>query len=117
VRYLILDSMGNAVDAFRTRVAAQATLRAIVEEEPEAADALVLLAYDDQGQPVGEAVTYDDLPPPVRVRSVWTFTSTSSGLRRTGRKVVRSSAPEYVSCRPPADLPVVVPPQSTLVPN
>lgn len=107
MRYLILDNSGNAVDAFRTRVAAEATLRAIVEAEPDAADALCVLAYNDQGRPAGEATTYDDLPPAFRVRSAWTY-STTSGLLRAARKAIRSSTPEYVQGVPfTEDRPVI----------
>lgn len=96
MRYLILDSMGNAVDAFRTRVAAHATLRAIVDEEPDAADALVILAYDDAGRPAGEPITFDDLPPAVRVTwSSWA-SCPSSGLGRSARNLIRSEAPDHV---------------------
>ena len=90
MRYLILDNMGNAVDAFRTRVAAEATLRAIVADEPDAADVLCVLAYNDDGRPVGDAKMYDDLPPAARVvRSAWTF-STTSGLLRDARRAIRA---------------------------
>jgi hypothetical protein len=117
MRYLILDSMGNAVDAFRSHVAARATLRAIVEQEPDAADALVILAYDDQGHPVGKPTVFDDLPPAVRMESPWTFI-TSSGLRRRARRVIHSTGPDYVhgASAASAESPMVRS-QGTPVPN
>jgi hypothetical protein len=63
MKYLILDSTGSAVNEYADEVAAHVGLRNLVAEEPEAADHLALLAYGDDGQPVGGAVTFDDLPP------------------------------------------------------
>lgn len=63
VDYLILDSAGNAVACFEDEVKARATVHAIVAVEPEAADSLVLLAYDEDGLPVGNAVRAVDVPP------------------------------------------------------
>jgi hypothetical protein len=68
MEYVILDSAGNAVASFHDDATARATLYAIVEVEPDAADHLVLLAYDDEGMPVGEAKMYVDVPPAVDVR-------------------------------------------------
>jgi hypothetical protein len=68
MEYMILDSAGNAVASFDDETTARATLYAIVEVEPEAADHLVLLTYDDDGMPVGDAKTYVDVPPAVEVR-------------------------------------------------
>jgi hypothetical protein len=61
--YMILDSAGNAVASFDNDATARATMHAIVAIEPEAADHLVLLAYDDEGMPVGEARTFVDVAP------------------------------------------------------
>ena len=88
-------------------MAAEATLRAIVKDEPGAADALCVLAYSDEGRPVGEAATYDDLPPAFRVRSAWTY-STTSGHFRAARKAIRSSAPVYVHGVPSTEEPPIV---------
>jgi hypothetical protein len=63
--YMILDSTGSAVASFDDETAARATMRAIVQYEPEAAEHVVMIAYDDDGTPVNDAVTYDDLPPAV----------------------------------------------------
>jgi hypothetical protein len=60
--YMILDSRGDAVAAFDDETAARATLRAIAQVEPDGARDLVMLAYDDAGVTVGDALTVDDLP-------------------------------------------------------
>jgi len=54
--YSIFDSTGNLVDAFDDRDAAIAALTKIVRAEPNAADAVLLVAQDDEGNMVGEAI-------------------------------------------------------------
>lgn len=61
--YMILDSSGNAIASYTDAVSARAALRSIVEQEPEAADHVLLIAYNEQGEPVGEAMMVSDLPP------------------------------------------------------
>jgi hypothetical protein len=66
--YTILDSAGNALASFADdELAARATLHAMVAVEPEAADHVALLAYGDDGMPIGEAMTVYDIPPAVIV--------------------------------------------------
>jgi hypothetical protein len=60
--YMILDSTGSAINAFDDALSARAALRAIVAEDADAAEHLFLLAYDDGGNVVGDAVTFADLP-------------------------------------------------------
>jgi hypothetical protein len=67
VEFMIFDRSGSAVASFSDELLARATAHAIVAVEPEAADDLVLLAYDDDGMPAGEPVSYWEIPPPVRV--------------------------------------------------
>jgi hypothetical protein len=66
--YMILDSTGSAVASFDDETAARATLRAICQYEPDAVDHVVMIAYDDDGMPVDEAITFDDLPPAVIIQ-------------------------------------------------
>lgn len=66
--YSILDSTGSAIAAFTDEVSARATLRAIVESEPEAAEHLIIVVYDDAGMPVGDPILFEDLPPSVTVQ-------------------------------------------------
>ena len=59
--FLILDSTANLVDSFDREDEAHAPLEEIVREDPDEADEYALLTYDDQGQPVGEAIVGSDL--------------------------------------------------------
>lgn len=59
--WMLLDGTGNAIDTYDDEVAAHAALRALVEAEPAARDEVVLLAYDGEGMPVGDAITFEDL--------------------------------------------------------
>lgn len=67
--YMILDTAGNALASFDDEVAAHATIHAMVAVEPEAAEHVVLLAYSDDGMPVGEALSVWDVPLPVTVEA------------------------------------------------
>jgi len=66
MKWMLLDELGNAFSSFDDEVSAHAAFRSLAADEPEAADRALLLAYNDDGRPSGEAVTFDDLP-------VWTF--------------------------------------------
>jgi hypothetical protein len=65
--YMIIDSAGNTLASFEDELDARAALHAMVAVEPEAAEHVVLLAYNEEGMPVGEAVAAFDCPPPVTV--------------------------------------------------
>jgi hypothetical protein len=67
MQFTILDSRGNVVASYDDDLTARAVFHAIVAVEPEAADHLALLTYDDEGMPVGEARTIVDVAPPVEV--------------------------------------------------
>jgi hypothetical protein len=60
--YMILDSTGSAINSYTDEVAAHVAMRVIVEDDPNAAGHLLLLAYDDEGNVVGNAVAVEDLP-------------------------------------------------------
>lgn len=60
--WMLMDEMANAIAAYDDKVAAHAGLRAVVADDVDARDSLLLLEYDDEGNPVGEAVAFDDLP-------------------------------------------------------
>ncbi|MEX2197080.1 MAG: hypothetical protein WD844_17545 [Thermoleophilaceae bacterium] len=57
MHYVLMDSTGNLIDSYDREEEAHAALNRIVHEEPEAADHVALLTYDDEGNPVGQAVT------------------------------------------------------------
>ena len=67
MEYMILDSAGNALASFEDEASARATLHAMAMVEPDAADEIALLAYDEEGMPVGEALFAWDLSPAVTV--------------------------------------------------
>jgi hypothetical protein len=93
--YMILDSAGNALASFEDELTARATLHAIAAVDPEAREQVVLLAYDDDGMPVGDAVTVIDCDPPVSVEpSSFVFgLSTSALIRRVSSSQKRYVAP------------------------
>jgi len=70
----------------------------MVQVEPEAAEHLVLLAYDDDGLAVGEAQTVYDVPLPVTVQpSPFVLNrSVSISVIRHVSKAQRHYAPGYV---------------------
>lgn len=63
MNYMILDSAGNAVEAFDTEREARAALIAFVREDAEAGQHLAILAFDEEGEAFGEPVTVGDLIP------------------------------------------------------
>jgi len=60
--WMMLDETGNAIGAYDDDVSAHVALRSLAEAEPDAADRVLLVQYDDAGHPVGDAVTIEDLP-------------------------------------------------------
>ena len=62
--YMLFDSKSaNALGSYGDVIDARVALRECVDADPSAADDLVLIGYDDAGTPVGDAVTFADLPP------------------------------------------------------
>ena len=61
--FMIFDSAGNAVEAFTDEQVAIKALRSLVLEDPEASRHLALLAFDEEGNAVGEAVVAADVAP------------------------------------------------------
>jgi hypothetical protein len=59
----IFDSAGNALSWYDDEQAARAGLDRMVEGVPDAAENLVIFQFDDQGDPVGDAI----LPPRTKV--------------------------------------------------
>jgi hypothetical protein len=98
--YMILDSAGNALASFDDELEARATLHSIVAVDPDAADEVVLLAYNDEGIPVGEALAAFDCPPPVVVEPSLFIAArfTEAFVRRVSkdqRRYVDSSGPAW----------------------
>jgi hypothetical protein len=63
MNWMLLDDAGNAFGTYDDEISAFVALRSlVVDEGSEVADHVLLLAYDEAGQPVGEALTFGDLP-------------------------------------------------------
>jgi hypothetical protein len=54
--YAIFDSSANLVASYDDQETARQALIAIVQREPEAAEDVALLAFDDRGRAVGDAL-------------------------------------------------------------
>jgi hypothetical protein len=59
--FVILDSTANLVESFDVEAEAREALEAIVQQEPESSDEYAILKYDDNGNPVGQAITGSQL--------------------------------------------------------
>jgi hypothetical protein len=99
--YMLLDSVGNAINAFGDELEARAALRAIAEAQPDAADHVLLLAYDEDGHPIGEALTVHELPEMTTdvAPSAWTLAgalTTGVETQATNRRVDSSVAVHVV---------------------
>jgi hypothetical protein len=70
MRYMIYDDEGNALGAFRSRIAAESNLRRIAGLDPARAAELVLTSYRSDGSLAG-ARTIHDVPAPVRLDDTW----------------------------------------------
>ena len=55
--FVIYDSTANLVDSFRSEPEARRALEVIVRQDPGAAGDYAMLQTDDEGYPVGEALT------------------------------------------------------------
>ena len=59
--WVLYDGAGRRYGSFETETEAHRTLQVTADERPDVADELVLLAYDDGGQQVGEGVMLEDI--------------------------------------------------------
>ena len=57
MHYALFDSTGNLIESFTDEDEARLALDAIALENPDAADEIAVLAYDDRGRPVGRAIS------------------------------------------------------------
>jgi hypothetical protein len=89
--FAISDSEGNTVESFHEEAEAERALLAMVDECPADADELLLLAYEDDGTPAGDARLASDL----RI-AVWTVqTTVSFGWLEAGTDSVRPGRVVY----------------------
>lgn len=61
MQYLMTDSEGNVLDTFTNEVAARSALRAVVSNAPSAIDEVLLVPYNDDGTPAGDAMMFRDI--------------------------------------------------------
>src|SRR5262249_7545020 len=60
MNFVMYSSSGNMLEAYDTADEARAALNALVHDEPEAFGEVAVVAYDDEGEPTGEAILPDD---------------------------------------------------------
>ena len=60
-QYVILDSTANLGDSFDRETEARHALEEIVQQDPQSADEYALIAYDDEGHPIGDALVGSEL--------------------------------------------------------
>lgn len=63
--FVILDCTANLVESFDQESEARDALETIVQQDPDSAEEYAILKYDDNGNPVGQAVTGAQLNTPV----------------------------------------------------
>lgn len=63
--YDIFDSTGNLVESFDDEALARAALAKFVRDEPDAAEHVALIAFDDSGMPADDAA-FAEAPTAVR---------------------------------------------------
>jgi hypothetical protein len=56
MHYVLLSSTGNLIDPYEEIADARAALQRIIDAEPDAAEDVALMAYGDDGMPVGDPV-------------------------------------------------------------
>ncbi|MEK6275520.1 MAG: hypothetical protein AABM30_09300 [Actinomycetota bacterium] len=116
MRYMIYDNEGNALGSFRSRIAAEASLRAMAAADSDTGDDLVMMLYRDDGTFTGRALTADDIGPPVRIApTVWiaNIAWAASGGRRAARPNFNRYATLILAGRKQAE-PLVRQPQHDL---
>jgi hypothetical protein len=62
---MIFDSAGNAVESFETQADAVVALVDMAAQDTTVAQQLAVLAFDDEGEVVGEPITVADVRPDV----------------------------------------------------
>lgn len=75
MHFQIADNEGSVLDTFDNGREAVAALRSMLADDPAAANDLLLLSFDDSGDPAGPASTLNDLLaalPWLQVEMPWT---------------------------------------------
>ena len=61
--YMIMDSAGNALEAFESDAAAIAAMISIARSDASAAHHVAVIAFDEHGDAIGEPLTVADVEP------------------------------------------------------
>lgn len=61
MQFVIADSEGSVLDTFDDRSAAESALRLMVNHDWAASDDLLLVPYDDVGNPAEDAIMFEDI--------------------------------------------------------
>jgi len=54
MHYVLLSSTGNMIDSYEEEAGARAALQRIVDAEPDAAEDIALVTYDESSLPTGD---------------------------------------------------------------
>lgn len=100
MRYVIADSEGSTLDSFDDEAAALAAFRDAAEEHPDRADELFLLTYSDDGEPLGETVTVDDIAAVRCTVDAGAVSLSASGVKLQSVFVSYDTRPEVVELLP-----------------
>ncbi len=99
MRFAISDIEGDTLDTYEDQRTAVEGIFDLIDRRPMTARELFLLAFNDDGSPVGEAVRGDEL---LRRRIRWQVGSTTN---RPARITFRYSTPGADIASDPADRP------------
>jgi hypothetical protein len=56
MHYVLLSSTGNLIDSYEDESAAHSALQRFIDSELDAAEAVALMTYGDDGMPIGDPV-------------------------------------------------------------
>lgn len=68
MHYMVMDTGGNAISAFESGADAMLGFEQIVREHPDSAPHIALLAFDEDGEAVGDALVAADVAPELVTR-------------------------------------------------
>jgi hypothetical protein len=84
--FMIMDTAGNTIESYDSEVAATRALLAFAQDDDQTATQLAILAFDDEGEAVGDPLTVADLSPEAATKLTmaggsWTYKSALSVSR------------------------------------
>jgi hypothetical protein len=94
--YVLLDSTGNLLASYRDEDEARAMLEQLIADDPDAADDIALMTYDDQGELAADpafVILTDSVSVGVDSPTRWYSTRVESGFASGERTEGRSPIP------------------------